>query len=507
MKLIKMELDITLLSKKTAAFLLFLTYFDSFLYMVSCVSQAEIDQHLNLGMNLLARGSYSDALTHFHAAVDADPNNYMSYYKRATVYMALSRSKPALADFDKILKLKPDFLKARQQRGALLLKMGRLEEAHIDLENVVRKEPDNADANMLYTMISTLQEKLQDAKYYEDWNNYQQTIDIVTELLENIPWDPSLREMRAEAYLQIGNVPHAISDIRSVTKLTLDNTAGYYKLASLHYQLGEADEALNEIRECLKLDPDHKDCLPLYKKAKKVAKFLTSAKEASQEQSWDECKDMANKVLKNEPTIENIRFHAYDRLCHCELKSGETGEARKACSEAIRINDEPRLYCDRAEAYLAEDMFIEAVKDYRTALEKDEDLQRAKEGLARAQKLEKQASKRDYYKILGVKRSATKKDINKAYKKLAMQWHPDKFQDEEDKKMAEKKFMDIAAAKEVLTDQEMRTKYDNGEDPLDPESGHGGHGDPFRHGGQNFHFPGGNPFGGSGPFQFKFHFN
>ncbi len=58
-------------------------------------------------------------------------------------------------------------------------------------------------------------------------------------------------------------------------------------------------------------------------------------------------------------------------------------------------------------------LIFQAVKDYRTALEKDEDLQRAKEGLARAQKLEKQASKRDYYKILGVKRSATKKDINK----------------------------------------------------------------------------------------------
>ena len=42
---------------------------------------------------------------------------------------------------------------------------------------------------------------------------------------------------------------------------------------------------------------------------------------------------------------------------------------------------------------------------------------------------------------------------SQAYKKLAMQWHPDKFQDEEDKKKAEKKFMDIAAAKEVLTDE------------------------------------------------------
>jgi tetratricopeptide (TPR) repeat protein len=57
------------------------------------------------------RGAYSDALSHFHAAVDADPNNYMSYYKRATVYMALSRSRPALADLDKILELKPDFFK------------------------------------------------------------------------------------------------------------------------------------------------------------------------------------------------------------------------------------------------------------------------------------------------------------------------------------------------------------------------------------------------------------
>jgi len=503
-----MELDVVKLSRKMASFLLFLSSLDSFIYLVSCVSQAEIEQHLNVGMNLLARGSYSDALTHFHAAVDADPSNYMSYYKRATVYMALSRSKPALADFDKILQLKPDFIKARQQRGSLLVKMGRLSEAHIDLENVVRHEPSNAEANMLYSMINTLEEKISDAKYYVKWNNHEQAIEVLTELLENIPWDPSIREMRSEAYLGLGNVPHAISDIRSVTKLTLDNTAGFYKLASLHYQIGEADEALTEIRECLKLDPDHKDCHPLYKKVKKVAKFLLSAKEASQADSWQECIESANKVLKNEPKIENIRFHAFDRICQCELKNGNTVDSRKACSEAIRINDEARLYCDRAEAYLADDMFTEAVTDYRAALEREEDLQRAKEGIAKAQKLEKQASKRDYYKILGVKRTASKKEINKAYKKLAMQWHPDKHTEEEDKKIAEKKFMDIAAAKEVLTDEEMRQKYDNGEDPLDPEAGRGnGDGFPFRQGGQQFHFPGGNPFGGSGPFQFKFHFN
>ena len=48
-------------------------------------------------------------------------------------------------------------------------------------------------------------------------------------------------------------------------------------------------------------------------------------------------------------------------------------------------------------------------------------------------------------------RTATKSQIIKAYRKLAREWHPDKFEGE-DKEMAQKKFIDIAAAKEVLTD-------------------------------------------------------
>ena len=49
-------------------------------------------------------------------------------------------------------------------------------------------------------------------------------------------------------------------------------------------------------------------------------------------------------------------------------------------------------------------------------------------------------------------RNARDKEIKSAYRKLAVKWHPDKY-DGEDKKMAEKKFIDIAAAKEVLLNQ------------------------------------------------------
>ena len=49
-------------------------------------------------------------------------------------------------------------------------------------------------------------------------------------------------------------------------------------------------------------------------------------------------------------------------------------------------------------------------------------------------------------------RNANKQQINKAYRKLARELHPDKFTDETEKAEAEKKFIDLAAAKEVLTD-------------------------------------------------------
>lgn len=72
-------------------------------------------------------------------------------------------------------------------------------------------------------------------------------------------------------------------------------------------------------------------------------------------------------------------------------------------------------------------MYDEAIQDYETAQEHNENDQQIREGLEKAQRLLKQSQKRDYYKILGVKRNAKKQEIIKAYRKLALQWHPDNF--------------------------------------------------------------------------------
>lgn len=92
----------------------------------------------------------------------------------------------------------------------------------------------------------------------------------------------------------------------------------------------------------------------------------------------------------------------------------------------------------------------------------------------------------------------------KAYRKLAKKWHPDNFSDPVEKEKAQKTFIDIAAAKEVLSDPEKRNKFDNGMDPLDAEeqaqSNQGFN--PFQHG-----FGGHRHHHHDGGFQFKFKFN
>lgn len=91
-------------------------------------------------------------------------------------------------------------------------------------------------------------------------------------------------------------------------------------------------------------------------------------------------------------------------------------------------------------------------------------------------------AKRDYYEILGVSKNASDDEIKKAYRKLAVKYHPDKNPGD---KEAEAKFKEINEAHDVLSDKQKRARYD--------QFGHAGVGGA---GGNPFGGAAGNPFGG-----------
>ena len=108
-------------------------------------------------------------------------------------------------------------------------------------------------------------------------------------------------------------------------------------------------------------------------------------------------------------------------------------------------------------------------------------------------------SKRDYYEVLGVSKSSTPEEIKKAYRKMALKYHPDK---NPDNKEAEEKFKEAAEAYEVLSNAEKKSRYD--------QYGHAGMGGASGFSGQNMNMDdifsmfgdifGGGGFGGFGGF-------
>ena len=101
----------------------------------------------------------------------------------------------------------------------------------------------------------------------------------------------------------------------------------------------------------------------------------------------------------------------------------------------------------------------------------------------------------DYYKILGVKRTATKAEIKRAFKKLSLKYHPDKNKD--NPKKAKEKFIKIANAYEVLSDDEKRKIYDQyGEEGVKANEQGGGAGAHFEN--MNFEDIFSQFFGGGG---------
>ncbi|EKT55425.1 molecular chaperone DnaJ [Providencia burhodogranariea] len=93
-------------------------------------------------------------------------------------------------------------------------------------------------------------------------------------------------------------------------------------------------------------------------------------------------------------------------------------------------------------------------------------------------------AKRDFYEVLGLEKNASDKDIKKAYKRLAMKYHPDRNQEKKDE--AEVKFKEIKEAYEILSDDQKRAAYDQYGHAAFEQGGMGGGGGGFGGGGADF---------------------
>ena len=161
----------------------------------------------------------------------------------------------------------------------------------------------------------------------------------------------------------------------------------------------------------------------------------------------------------------------------------------------------------RGKTLLKKEEFEQAINSFNRAAEVRPDMrEKVNPLLNKAQVALKRSKTKDYYKILGVANDADERQIKAAYRKATKQFHPDKAHKQGlTKEEAEKKMAGINEAYEVLSDPELRARFDRGDDPNSNERENPFQGNnPF--GGQPFMFQQGFP-GGGGNQHMKFQFN
>lgn len=300
---------------------------------------------------------------------------------------------------------------------------------------------------------------------------------------------------KAQALFELHDYYGVVSDTGKLLKLHPQHLDALYLRGSAFYRLGEHEQAILHFREALKSDPEHKQNKEGHKLVKKLDKAKQKGDQALESGDFDSAIEQYTKAQTFDPLHHIFNRKMGVALVKAYSKKGDHKTALSKAEAYVKEEETVEALWLLGETQQEADQFEKAFQTFRKALEmapENSDLEgQAKRKVKEAEVALKQSKEKNYYKILGVPRTATSKEIKTAYRKLALQWHPDKISDDSIKEEAEKKFQDIGEAYEVLSDDELRAKYDRGEEVFENQGGGGHRTNPFQFFNQQFHHQGG----------------
>lgn len=306
-----------------------------------------------------------------------------------------------------------------------------------------------------------------EAEHHYHHQNWHVARDVISSAIRFAESAAPLLMKRAWCNYHLGDLYECIADAGKVLKLEKDSIAALELRGNAYYVLGELDMAVNHYRQGLKFDPEHAGCKNGHRLVKKIQGFDGKARRALEGGDFAGAIKHLNSLIGVDPQHNTIVPKANLDLARAHKALGQFAQAKAAAQAVLQSNDgSVEAHRVLGQVHMEAEEWDEAVHQFRRALELSEGSHEVHEELQRAEAALKQSKQKDYYKTLGVSRRATSKEIKKAYRALALEWHPDKHKGDEEKEKAEKQFQIIAEAYEILSDDEKRQAYDRGEEVL-----------------------------------------
>jgi DnaJ homolog subfamily C member 3 len=457
------------------------------------------------GEEAMSLRNFDEALEMYNMAAEKEPENGSNFFKLFKVHSRMKQYAKALSEIERALVLESGNTDWRIQKAKLLQSLGQCDRAVAELAQVQSgNDGDNEDVQALLQEASECDQTIsfaQKALLEEDYRTAAHYFQVAMKFVEQAT---DLLLQKASALLYTGDYYGVISDTGKILKQYPQHLEAYRLRGMAYFWLGDHDVATQHFREGLKSDPEHQGLKDGHKLVKKIEKKKKKADEAYSSGDFEKAIQLYTDAINIEPS--HVNFAHPTRLLIIKSYS-KLSQHDRAIEEATNLlsDDETNLESHWAlgDALTAAEKYEEAVRAFQAAVEslpegETERKQQAQKKVQEAQVALKQSKEKNYYKILGVPRTATSKEIKSAYRKLALQYHPDKVK-AEDKEEAEKKFQDIGEAYEVLSDAELKGKYDRGEQVFENQGGgqqgHHFNAHQFFHqnfggggGGQRFHF-------------------
>ncbi|KAH9597811.1 DnaJ domain [Trypanosoma melophagium] len=492
------------------------------------------------------RSQYQEALAKYTEALAHNPKSLRGLYSRAEILSMMRQREPCMQDLNQLLELDGEHHRGLALRASLHTQSGHIQEAIRDIERLIpvldalKKSAKAAEyrskLNQLRRYVSMwppLQRKLQDSVQRGGSPltpaEYRSCVAVLQEMIRDFARDNvELRLQRAKCALACGDNAAASEELKSIVRRDPQNLEAVALAARALRALGALEAARADLRRCLSLDPEHAACAAGLRGVREQQRLLTAVKAAMDAGDFvaaGKHVDAAEKLAKEEARalgipvtqsstgsgdgmVGDTALREQVRRWRCDVAVGrrDTKEGHKACDAVLeRLGGESPAAADvllqKVELYLMDDN-IATAEEYLGRVQKIQASHpRLQEYLRKVEKLKRSAGRKDYYKTLGVKKTADAAEIRRAYRQLAKTLHPDKLRSQnlspKERQKADERFRNINEAKEILLDDEKRARYDNGEDPTKPPGQQGDDGHPFYGHPFTFH---GNPFGQGGPF-------
>ncbi|CAL9138535.1 unnamed protein product [Musa acuminata var. zebrina] len=438
-------------------------------------------------------------LSAFHrpvfSAQDSQTGDALDLLKRASEMIKVKRHHEAVGLLNAAIEADPNLSEAYQQRATAFLHLCRFEDSGKDYKKFLELKPGTSSVEKDLSKSLQAQDALNSAYSHFDSGDHSKALDYINKIV--LVYSSGCLEakiLKVKLLLALKDYSSVISESGFILKEDEDNLEALLVRGRAYYYLSDHDVALRHYQKGLRLDPEHSDLKKAYFGLKNLLKKTKSAEDNAAKGKLRVAVEDFKAALALDPNHTAHNVHLHLGLCKVLVKLGRGKDAIDSCTEVLNIDEElVEALVQRGEAKLLTEDWDGAVEDLKIAAQKSPQDMNIREALMRAEKSLKLSKRKDWYKILGVSKTASVAEIKRAYKKLALQWHPDKNVD--NRAEAEAKFQEIAAAYEVLGDEEKRVRYDRGED-LDEGTGMGGGGfNPFGGGGQQFtfHFEGGFP--------------